>query len=55
MPNYAYSCKDCQHSFEKILSLAAHDRQPVACPKCGSTNVRQRFTVFFPITSKKSA
>ena len=55
MPRYEYSCKDCHKVFEKTLTLAAHDRQPVACPQCGSTNVRQDFTVFYPITSRKSA
>jgi len=55
MPNYACCGKDWQHSFEKTLTLAAHDRQPVARPKYGSTNVRQLFTAFYPIASKKSA
>jgi len=55
MPTYEYSCKDCHHTFEKILTLAAHERQPVTCPSCGGSNVRQEFTVFYPITSKKSA
>jgi putative FmdB family regulatory protein len=55
MPTYEYSCKDCHFIFEKILTLAAHDEQPVTCPKCGGANVSQDFTPFYPITSKKSA
>jgi putative FmdB family regulatory protein len=55
MPTYAYSCKDCHSSFDMTLTLAAHDREPVACPKCGSKNVVQGFTAFYAVTSKKSA
>lgn len=55
MPTYEYACKDCHTVFEKTLTLAVHDREPVTCPHCGGTNVRQDITVFYPITSKKSA
>lgn len=55
MPTYEYSCKDCNTTFGKILTLAAHDREPITCPKCGGTNVAQEFTTFYPVTSKKSA
>ena len=55
MPTYEYKCQDCHSSFETILTLAVHDREPVACPKCGSKNVQQGFTAFYPVTSKKSA
>ena len=55
MPIYEYSCKDCHSTFDKTLTLAAHDREPVTCPKCGGQNVAQDFTSFYPVTSKKSA
>jgi putative FmdB family regulatory protein len=55
MPVYEYSCKDCHSSFDKTLTLAAHDREPVTCPKCGGKNVAQEFTRFYAVTSKKSA
>jgi len=55
MPTYEYLCKDCHISFEKTLTLAAHEKEPVSCPKCGSRNVAQGFTSFYPVTSKKSA
>jgi putative FmdB family regulatory protein len=55
MPTYEYQCKDCHGEFEKVLTLAAHEREPVTCPKCGSKNVEQEFTTFYPVTSKKSA
>ena len=55
MPTYEYSCKDCHGTFDMTLTLAAHEREPVTCPKCGSKNVAQGFSVFYPVTSKKSA
>jgi putative FmdB family regulatory protein len=55
MPTYEYLCKDCHNGFAKTLTLAAHDRDPVICPKCGSKNVAQEFTTFYAVTSKKSA
>jgi putative FmdB family regulatory protein len=55
MPTYEYLCKDCDTSFAKILTLAVHDKESIACPKCGSKNVRQEVTAFYPVTSRKSA
>ena len=60
MPTYEYICQDCHSTFDKTLTLAAHDQeehdhQSVACPKCGGKNVTQGFTSFYPVTSKKSA
>ena len=55
MPTYEYTCQDCHSSFDKTLTLASHDHEPVACPKCGGQNVTQGFTTFYPVTYKKSA
>jgi len=55
MPTYEYLCKDCHDRFEKSLTIRAHDKDEIACPKCGSTNVEQEYTAFYAITSKKSA
>lgn len=55
MPIYEYLCEECRALFEKTLTLAAHDREPITCPKCGSKNVKQELTTFYPVTSKKSA
>jgi putative FmdB family regulatory protein len=55
MPTYDYLCKDCHEAFAKTLTLAAHDREAIVCPKCGSKDVKQEFTAFYPVTSKKSA
>jgi putative FmdB family regulatory protein len=55
MPIYEYLCKDCHEAFTKTLTIAVHDKESITCPKCGSKNVRQEFTAFYPVTSKKSA
>lgn len=36
MPIFEYTCCDCQHDFEELVS--ASDQCP-PCPKCGSDNV----------------
>ncbi len=54
MPVYDYICKDCQKSFELVLTLGEHDKNNIKCSKCGSKNVEQDATAFFAVTSKKS-
>ena len=54
MPVYYYICKDCQNSFELVLTLNEHDKEHIKCPKCGSKNVEQDAVAFYAVTSKKS-
>ena len=54
MPSYEYACKACKKTFTLILTIAAHDKKRVACPKCKSKKVEQQFGSFFAVTSKKS-
>ena len=54
MPSYEYACKQCKKTFTLILSVSEHDKKRVACPKCKSRKVEQRFGSFFAVTSKKS-
>ena len=54
MPVYDYVCKDCQNSFELVLTLGEHDKGDILCPKCGSKNVEQDAVAFYAVTSKKS-
>jgi putative FmdB family regulatory protein len=54
MPTYDYVCKDCQKSFELVLTLGEHDKSDILCPKCGSKNVEQDAVAFYAVTSKKS-
>jgi len=44
MPNYDYTCQRCQHSFDRLLSIA--DREtPITqpCPKCSKRGVERVF------------
>jgi putative FmdB family regulatory protein len=54
MPVYDYVCKDCQKTFELVLTLGEHDKGDVHCPKCGSRNLEQDAAAFYAVTSKKS-
>ncbi len=54
MPFYDYHCKACGKSFEIVLTFTEHEKQKVACPKCGSKKVEQEPAAFFAVTSKKS-
>lgn len=55
MPTYEYQCQDCNKKFSKILTLAEVDKQKIVCPHCQSTNVEQQWTMFYAVTSRKSA
>ncbi len=54
MPTYDYVCKDCNHHFEKHVSLEEHQQRKVQCPKCGSKNLEHVPEPFYAVTSKKS-
>jgi len=54
MPDYQYFCHACQKTFSKVMTLAEHEEGEVLCPHCGSDNVEQSWSVFYPITPKKS-
>lgn len=54
MPTYEYKCEACGKSFSLTLGIVEHDTKRVKCPKCASLKVRQKISVFRPITSKKS-
>ncbi len=45
MPIYAFDCKQCESSFEKLVrSSTAIDE--VVCPECGSLHVQKRLVAF---------
>jgi putative FmdB family regulatory protein len=54
MPTYEYACNDCGKKFNLTLTFAEHDQGRVACPKCKSSKVAQRFSTVFTKTSRKS-
>ncbi len=55
MPDYEFDCHACMKTFSKVLTRAEYEEGEVLCPHCSSNNVEQRRSVFYPITSKKSA
>ena len=45
MPIYAFDCRQCESSFEKLVrSSAAIDE--VVCPECGSLHIQKRLVTF---------
>ncbi len=54
VPTYEYECRDCKKRFMLIQSISDHDKMKASCPKCKSTNVRQRISIFTAKTSRKS-
>jgi putative FmdB family regulatory protein len=43
MPLFEYECAQCGHRFEELVTGAD---TAVACPKCGTDEVRRRLSVF---------
>jgi len=46
MPHYEFFCEGCQKTFSKILTIARHDEEKIACPHCGSNKVDQQVSPF---------
>jgi putative FmdB family regulatory protein len=55
MPDYGFYCHACMKTFSKVLTRAVYEEGEILCPHCSSDNVEQSWSVFYPITSKKSA
>jgi len=45
MPVYEYTCPDCGHRFEELVSSVAA-RDQVECPKCGGKKPTRQMSVF---------
>ena len=43
MPIFEYKCSDCSEDFEKLVFGSGTS---VSCPKCGSSQVNKKFSVF---------
>ena len=41
MPLYEFECKKCDHTFDKILTIKEMETVQLACPQCGSDDVRK--------------
>lgn len=54
MPTYEYRCEACAKEFETVLTISAHEKARVTCPKCGSAKVAPLMATFSAKTSRKS-
>ncbi|MBI4653719.1 MAG: zinc ribbon domain-containing protein [Nitrospirae bacterium] len=43
MPIFEYKCQTCEEEFEKLVSGTNVE---ISCPKCGSRDVKKKFSVF---------
>lgn len=46
MPLYEYACEKCGQAFEKLVSAKDRDAGTVACPACGSNDVKRLLSTF---------
>ncbi|MBJ6727737.1 FmdB family zinc ribbon protein [Geomesophilobacter sediminis] len=44
MPIFEYSCRRCEHRFEKVQK--SQDAAEVICPHCGSDDVKKELSSF---------
>ena len=54
MPVYEYYCDKCQCEVQFTLSISAHNKGQLKCPKCGGKALRPLVSTFFSQTSRKS-
>lgn len=52
MPIYEYRCEACETCFEMIVFSS--DSRPVACPSCGTTEVRRQMSCTSAINASES-
>jgi len=45
MPIYEYSCEKCKTTFSLLQRIGSSEKDTV-CPKCGSGEVKKKFSVF---------
>ncbi len=48
MPIFEYRCEKCGHEFEALVSSS----QKADCPKCGSSKLDKKFSVFAAQTTE---
>ena len=42
MPDYPYTCQNCNKRFTVFLTYQEYDSAEIACPHCGSKNISRR-------------
>jgi putative FmdB family regulatory protein len=55
MLRYEFFCNACEQPFSKTLTSDEYEEGGVVCPECGSAEVEQRPTAFYPINHKETA
>ncbi len=55
MPRYEYFCHACKRSFPKTLTQAEYEEGGIVCPYCGSEEVEECTSPFYPISLKATA
>ncbi len=55
MRRHEYFCHTCQTPFLKTLTPAEYEEGGIVCPYCGSEEVEEHRTVFYPISSREVA
>lgn len=53
MPVYELRCQKCQHTFETLTPTMALP-EGLACPQCGSSELRRLFSSFFARSAHKA-
>jgi putative FmdB family regulatory protein len=52
---HEYSCHSCKKTFSKAPTPSEYEEGDVVCPHCGSDDVEQRTSAFYPVSSKETA
>lgn len=55
MPLFEYQCSQCGKPFEKLVLSSSGAAQLIACPACGSAEVRKKISSFASKVSGGSA
>jgi hypothetical protein len=55
MPRYLFFSNVCEQPFSKTLTREEYEEGFAVCPECGSENVEQRPSVFYPVNERESA
>ncbi len=54
MPLYDYECLTCHKNFTLVLMIKEHEAGKLACPACGSPEIKQLIRPFFAKTDSKT-
>ena len=54
MPVYEFKCNKCNQIFEVVMTMAEAAVTKVFCPICASDDIKQQFSPFAAVTTKKS-